>query len=159
MSSRYYPPSQFTMLRLLPAFAFLLFLLPTFISAQCAACDSYTAALQSCQTTNVNVTAVGATMDSTAIQCMCTSKSGATEMNACLVCEESNANSSLDTTVLLAWTNTCSAEGQFGDQQAATCWESQPNNELPCFSQTDGNGGTSGGISGSDIAPANASSG
>ena len=148
------------MIRLLPIVALLLPFLPNLISAQCAACDSYTAALHSCQTTSANVTAVGTTMDSTTLHCMCTSKSSVTGMNACLACEESDPSPSLDSTVLLAWTNTCKADGQYGDQQAATCWASQPSNDLPCFSNIGGNGGAAGGTnSGGDVAPTGTSAG
>ena len=131
---------------LLPTVALFLSLVPTLISAQCAACDTYTAALKSCQTTSANVTAVGTKMDSTTIHCMCTAESGVTGMNACQACEESNPSESLDLPVLLAWTTTCQADSQFGDQQATACWEGQPSNILPCVSKTGGSG--SGGIDG-----------
>lgn len=149
------------MFHLITAIALLLHLFPTLISAQCAACDSYTAALTSCQTSSVNVTAVGTTMDATTLHCMCTSKSGVTEMNACEGCDESNPSSSLDLLLLAAWTTTCKADGQFGDQQAATCWESQPSDFLPCLSKTGGSG--SGSVngdtnSGSDVAATSATS-
>ena len=151
------------MFQLLSAVAFLLPLLPTLISAQCADCDSYTAALTSCQTTSANVTTVGSTMDTTTLHCMCTSKSGVTEMNACQGCDESNPSTSIDLLVLAAWTTTCKADGQFGDQQAATCWESQPSDFLPCLSKTGGSGsgsGSAGGntVSGGDVAATSATS-
>ena len=132
------------MFRLLPAVGLLLPLLPNLMSAQCANCDSYTAALKSCQTTSANVTAVGTTMDSTTIHCMCTTKSGVTEMNACQACDESNPSTDLAPLVLSAWTTTCTADGQFGDQQAASCWESQPSNFMPCVSKTEGSGSVGG---------------
>lgn len=133
------------MTRLLTSVAFLWAFLSTLISAQCAACDSYTSALQSCQTTSANVTAVGTTMDSTTIHCMCTSKSGVTEMNACQGCEDTNPGTSLVDSVLAAWTLTCTADDQFGDQQAASCWEGQPDNVGPCLSQTGKSGSVGGG--------------
>lgn len=126
------------MLRLLSILVLLLPLFPALISAQCAACDSYTAALQSCQTTAANDTAVGTTTDSTTIRCMCSSKSNHTDMNACTACFQANPNTNLDISVLSAWTLTCAADAQFGDQQAAQCWQSQPDNVGPCFSQTGG---------------------
>lgn len=142
------------MLHLLSAVALLHFL-PTIVSAQCAACDSYTAALKSCQTTSANVTEVGTTMDSTTIHCMCTSDSGDTDMNACEACVESTPSTNIEITVLAAWTTTCQADGQFGVQQAAACWESQPSNDLPCVSKTGGSGSGSvdgGTESGGDVA-------
>lgn len=137
------------MFRRLLAVALLLPLLPTPISAQCADCDSYTAALQSCQTTKSNVTAVGTAMDSTTLNCMCMSKSGVIDMNACQACDESNPSSSLDIILLSAWTTTCRAESKFGEQQAATCWESQPSNFMPCVAKTGTDGSGSGSGSGS----------
>lgn len=38
--------------------------------------------------------------------------------------------------MLAAWTLTCTAEGQFGDQQAEACWNSQPDNVGPCVSKS-----------------------
>ncbi|KAM0798759.1 hypothetical protein BDR22DRAFT_890883 [Usnea florida] len=116
----------------------LVLLFPALISAQCAACDSYTAALQSCQTTSANDTAVGTTIDSTTIHCMCSSKSNYTDMNACTACYTIDPSATLDFSVLSAWALTCTADGQFGDQQAAECWQSQPDNVGPCLSKTGG---------------------
>lgn len=146
---------------LLPAVVLLLPILPTLISAQCNACDSYIAALKSCQTTSANVSDIGTTMDSTTLHCMCTSRSGVTQMSACQGCEESSPNASLDVILLSTWTTTCMADGQFGDQQAVICWESQPSNFLPCLSKTSGGGSGSGNLGGgtnggSDVASTSA---
>ncbi|KAL9133497.1 MAG: hypothetical protein Q9175_005325 [Cornicularia normoerica] len=67
---------------------------------------------------------------------MCTSKSNLIDMNVCRGCEISNPSTSLDIAVLDAWTLTCTADGQFGDQQAAACWQSQPDNVGPCVSKS-----------------------
>ena len=115
----------------------------TFVSADCTVCDSYTNALKSCQTSS-HVTLVGTSMDSTTIHCMCSSKSNQTDMNACQSCAESDQSLDLDTAVLFAWIKTCQADVQFGDKQAALCWQSQPNNYIPCVSKSDGSGGTGG---------------
>ena len=126
------------MLRLLSILVLLLPLFPALISAQCAPCDSYSAALQSCQTTSANDTAVGTPMDSTTIRCMCSSKSNVIDMNACTACFLADLNPDFTISVLTAWTLTCTADGQFGDQQAASCWQSQPDNVGPCYSRTGG---------------------
>ena len=139
---------QSIMYCLLSAVALFLPILPSLISAQCAACDSYTAALKSCQTTSAKVNVIGTTMDSTTLHCMCTTKSNVTQMNACQGCEESSPNASLDIILLSVWTATCAADGQFGDQQALLCWESQPDNFLPCLSKTSGGGSGSGNVGG-----------
>lgn len=146
------PLRSFTMLRLLSTIALLS--LPAIISAQCAACDTYTAALVSCQKTDANVTAVGTVMDTTTLSCMCSTSSTLSDMNACLGCEESSPNVTFDPTILQAWINTCKANAQFGNQQAANCWESQPSDDLPCFSNTPGAGNLGSGTNGgSDVAP------
>lgn len=111
-------------------------LLPTLITAQCAACDSYSAALTKCQTASANVTAVGSTMDTTSIKCMCITSSSESQMNACQGCEESDPSTTFDALTLLAWTTTCTAYGNWGDQQAVACWEGQPSNDFPCFEKT-----------------------
>lgn len=93
---------------------------------------------------------------------MCTSESGVTEMNACQACVESNPSTSLEAAVLLAWTTTCQADSEFGDQQAAACWESQPSNVFPCVSKTggSGSGAVDGGTkSGGDVAATSALAG
>lgn len=123
-----------------PSIALFALHLPYLITAQCSACNSYSAALKSCQTTSANITAVGNIMDTTSVHCMCVSSSSATEMNTCQGCGESNFNLNLDLSLLLAWYNTCKADGQWGDQQAIACWEGQPNNFLPCFENTGGKG-------------------
>ena len=141
-------PYHSTMPRLLSYLTLFLPLLPTLISAQCASCDSYTSALKSCQTSS-NVTAVGTQMDPTTIRCMCSSKSGTTDMNACQGCLMATPDTDVSPTVLLAWTTTCTADSQFGDKQAAICWQSQPDNFIPCVSKNSGgSGGGSGGTSG-----------
>ncbi|CAF9938618.1 MAG: hypothetical protein ALECFALPRED_007750 [Alectoria fallacina] len=143
------------MFSLLPAVALFLPLLPTLISAQCAACDSYSAALKSCQTTSAQIVDVGSTMDSTALDCMCTSRSNVTDMNTCLACDEANLSTVLNIAVLNAWTMTCTADARFGDQQAVNCWESQPGSIVPCVSPSSGSGNGSEGSdtdSGSDVA-------
>ena len=113
----------------------------TLVSADCPACDSYNDALRSCQTSS---TAVGTSTDSTTIHCMCSSKSNVTDMNACQGCAETDPSLDLAPTVLAAWTTTCQADVQFGDKQAALCWQSQPSNYIPCVSKSDGSGGTGG---------------
>ena len=122
---------------------FLILLLPTFIAAQCSDCDSYEAALKACQTGSVNVTAVGEATDTASIHCMCAAHSNGQTMNACQGCWNSNPSAyiNLDIAVLLAWTTTCKADGQFGDDQAVKCWEGQPSDALPCFEKTSGSSG------------------
>lgn len=137
----------------------LLPILPTLVSANCTACDSYTSALRSCGS-RINVTAVGTATDSSTIHCMCTSKSGLTDMNACKDCIEADPSPDLLSAVLLAWTTTCQADAQFGDKQAALCWESQPSNAIPCFSRDAESGSTGGSTNGgSDVATTSASGG
>ncbi len=127
-----------------PYLTFFTLLLPTIVTAQCPSCDSYTAALKSCQTTSANITAVGDTMDTTSVQCMCVTKSDSATMNTCVGCWESNAeaqsfsNEGFDVKVLQAWGTTCKADAQFGEQQAVSCWESQPSILLPCFEKSGG---------------------
>lgn len=115
------------------------------VSADCSACNSYNNAIQSCQT-NSHVTAPGTSMDSNTIHCMCSSKSNLTDMNACQGCAEADPTLNLLSTVLVlsAWATTCQADVQFGDKQAALCWQSQPDNSIPCVSKSDGSGGTGG---------------
>ena len=127
--------------------ALLLSLLPALISAECAACDSYSSALHSCQSSS-NVTAVGTAMDTSTIHCMCTSRSGVTDMDACQACIEADPLTTLLPSVLFAWTETCSADAQFGDKQAALCWGSQPSNFIPCVSKSGGSGSGSGSTNG-----------
>ena len=135
------------MLRFLIHITLSLAFVSTLASADCDVCDSYNGALQSCQTTSSNVTEVGTSMDSTTIHCMCSSKSNVTDMNACQGCAEADPDSDLLATVLFAWITTCQADVQFGDKQAALCWQSQPSNYIPCVSKSDGSGGTSGSTS------------
>jgi len=117
--------------------------LPALTAAQCAACDSYKEALKGCETTSTNVTAVGGTMDTTSLHCMCATQNNATNMNTCNGCWNSNPDLKLDVAVLLAWSTTCKADAKFGEQQAVTCWESLPGNALPCFEKGGANGGGS----------------
>jgi len=114
------------------------------ITAQCPACDSYSAALRSCQKTSTNITAIGNTMDTSSVHCMCVSSSSATQMNTCQGCGDTN----IDARILGSWYNTCKADGQYGDQQAIACWEAQPGSFLPCVSNTvgKGSGTTTGGF-------------
>ena len=129
------------MLRFLVYITLSLPFISTLVSADCAVCDSYTNALQSCQTKS-KVAEVGTSMDSTTIHCMCSAKSNETDMNACQGCAEADPSTNLLTAVLFAWITTCQADVQFGDKQAALCWQSQPSNYIPCVSKSDGSGGT-----------------
>ena len=150
------------MFSLLSSVAILLTILPALISAQCATCDSYTNALESCQT-SINVTAVGTKTDSNTIHCMCSVNSNVTDMSACQACIESNPSTLLNAGVLLAWTTTCQVDASYGDKQAALCWASQPSNDIPCFSEDNGSNGSgsgSGGTnSGGTVASSTASAG
>lgn len=131
------------MLYFLSCFIIFLSLLSTLVSADCAGpCDSYNNGLRSCQTKN-SVVAVGSPMDSNTIHCMCSSKSNLTDMDTCLACLEANPSTDTTSAILLAWTNTCKAELEFGDKQAALCWQNQPDNTIPCSSKSDGYGGAS----------------
>ena len=114
--------------------------LPYLTAAQCSVCNSYSAALKSCQTTSANVTAVGGTMDTTSVHCMCISKSSTAQMNTCQGCDDSNTSLNLDISLLYAWYLTCKADEQWGDQQGVACWEGQPDNFLPCVEKTGGKG-------------------
>lgn len=127
--------------------------LPALIAAQCAACDSYKKALKGCETTSANVTAVGGTMDTTSVHCMCATQNNATNINTCNGCWNSNPDLTLDVTVLLAWGSTCKADAKFGEQQAVTCWESQPDNNLPFFQKSGASGGGSTPVSGTAALP------
>ena len=131
------------MFRLLVYITLSLPYIATLVSADCAVCDSYNNALQSCQSRS-KVTQVGTSMDSNTIHCMCSSKSNVTDMNACQGCAEADPSPDLLTAALYAWITTCQADIQFGDKQAALCWQSQPNNYIPCVSKSDGSGGTGG---------------
>lgn len=135
------------MLRIISCLSLLLPLL-CLVSAQCdSACSSYNDALKACQGSS-NVTALGTKMDSKTVNCMCTSKSNESDMNACLGCNEQNLTIEFDYIVSNAWITTCKADVQFGDQQAALCWQGQPTNYLPCVSKTTGSGSSGGGTSG-----------
>ena len=117
---------------------------PSQIAALCSDCDSYTSALKSCQKTSANVTQIGSAMDTDSVQCMCISSSSYTEMNSCTGCTKSDFDVALsvDLYVLSAWTTTCKADNQFGDKQAAACWQGQPTDFMPCVSKTtSGSGG------------------
>jgi hypothetical protein len=127
------------MLRFLLPITLLGLFLPSLISAQCPACDSYTAALKSCQSPSVNVTAIGNTMDASTVHCMCVAHSNTAQMNTCQGCLETSGTTDI-LTVLLTWRTTCNADTLFGDQQAVACWEGQPGNILPCISKMFGNG-------------------
>ncbi|CAF9940150.1 MAG: hypothetical protein HETSPECPRED_002181 [Heterodermia speciosa] len=117
---------------------------PSQIAALCSDCDSYTSALKSCQKTSANVTQIGSAMDTDSVHCMCISSSSYTEMNSCSGCTKSNFDVALSVElhVLSAWTTTCKADNQFGDKQAAACWQGQPTDFMPCVSKTtSGSGG------------------
>ena len=117
----------------------LAFWFPAQIAAQCSACNSYSDALKSCQKTGANVTAIGGNMDTSTVHCMCVSSSSYREMNTCAGCAEtSDQTTLLDIEILLAWSTTCDADNQFGDKQAAACWQSQPDDYVPCVSDTGG---------------------
>ena len=137
-------------------------LLPTLVNAQCPTCDSYAAALKSCQSASIDVTTVGSTMDAASIECMCKTKSNAADMNSCIGCWEVNPTSyfndqdGLSVTTVTSWQTTCKADNQFGDKQAVACWEGQPSDSLPCFEKDGGSGSGSGGgtsLGGSDSSP------
>ena len=119
--------------------------LSTLVFADCSACASYDNAIKTCQTSS-HIIQVGTTMDSNTIHCMCSSKSNVTAMNACQACCEADPSLTLLSTVsvLAAWAATCQADIQFGDKQAALCWQGQPDNYIPCVSKSDGHGGTGG---------------
>ena len=80
--------------------------LPHLIAAsQCQTCDSFNAALKSCQTTGTNSTAIGSKMDTETVHCMCVSSSSSTEMADCAYCnqEVSAGGVVVDGYVLAAW--------------------------------------------------------
>lgn len=141
---------------------FFLLQFPHLVTAQCPACSSYTAALNSCQskTTSGNLTTTGSTIDTATVDCMCVSSSSTSQMNTCQGCALSSISSTtadnpVDTSLLLSWYYVCKAKDQWGDQQGVACWEGQPLDLLPCVSNTvkKGGGSTSGGSAGSDTAP------
>ena len=131
----------------------LAFWFPAQIAADCSACNSYAAALKSCQKTpSANVTLTSSDMDTDTVHCMCISSSSHSEINKCRGCAASDVSvgESLDFTILAAWLATCNADDLFGDDQAALCWRSQPSDYVPCVSNTGGGSGTlSGGASSS----------
>ena len=133
------------MFRLLVYATLSLVFVSTLVSADCPVCDSYDNAIKYCQTSS-HITQIGTTMDPSTIHCMCTSKSNVTDMNACKDCAEGDPSINLVSlvSVLAAWATTCQANIQFGDKQAALCWQSQPSNYIPCVSKSDGAGGTGG---------------
>ncbi|KAK0512949.1 hypothetical protein JMJ35_004966 [Cladonia borealis] len=109
--------------------------LPHLIAAsQCQTCDSFNAALKSCQTTGTNSTAVGSKTDTETVHCMCVSSSSSTEMADCAYCNEEVSTDGVvvDGNVLAAWIDTCAADKTWGDQQAVACWEGQPGDSFSC---------------------------
>ena len=132
------------MLRFLGYAALLFSFLPTLIYAQCTSCDSYTNALNSCQKSS-KLYAVGSPMDTASIKCMCTQKTDVTDMNVCLACLEADPQSNIVSSVVSSWITTCNADAQFGDKQAVLCWQSQPDNSIPCYTNSGGSGGSNGG--------------
>lgn len=134
---------------LLSYFILTLPLLPALVSSDCVAtCDSYNNGLRSCQTKN-SVVAVGSPMDSNTIHCMCSAKSNLTDMDTCMACLEETPSTNTTSAILLAWSYTCKAQLQFGDKQAALCWQNQPDNTIPCSTKSDGYGGAPNGTTGS----------
>lgn len=135
--------------------ALLLLKLPHLITAQCPACDSYSAALKTCQsqTTTSNLTTTGDTMDTASIECMCVKNSGTEQMDICHGCLQNTLD--WDVSLLLGWYITCSAKDDFGDEQAVACWEGQLDHLTPCFPATVRNGGgvSSGRYAGDDEEP------
>ena len=101
-------------------------LLPTLIADQCPECDSYIAALKTCQTTSANISAVGTTINTQSTHCMCVSDSSFGEMTDCQICEDPDLSTDFDIELLGSWAVTCNADNYFGDQQAVLCWEAQP---------------------------------
>lgn len=158
LSSRYQSWRRFTMFQFYFLIVLLLPILPTCVSAQCAACSSYTNALSSCQSSAKDYE-TGSTMNTATIHCMCSTNSNQTDMTACELCVESNPSSTLVASVLSAWTTTCQADATFGDNQAVLCWESQPDNDIPCLTKSDGSGNGSSGAAGGDVASSTASAG
>ena len=134
-------PLSALLLPLLLLFSYLLAL----TTAKCDACTSFSAALTTCQkssTGGTNVTALGTAMDTDSIHCMCSTSSNAAQMNTCNGCLIQDPLSvDVDITVLLAWSTTCKADKQFGEEQATRCWEGQPGDYVPCVSRSEGSGG------------------
>ena len=112
--------------------------LPHLIAAQCSACDSFSAALKSCQTSGLNITAVGNMIDAETVHCMCVSGSSATEMSDCSTCDGSINSVTVDGVALISWYDTCYAYETWGDQQAIACWQGLPHNNLPCIQNIGG---------------------
>ena len=100
-------------------------------AAQCSQCDSYNAALKSCQKGGASLTDVGSDIDADAVHCMCKTASSATLIAACEDCAYLNPANTVDITVLSAWFQTCTAASGFGDAQAVQCWQG---NDVDCYS-------------------------
>ena len=94
-------------------------------------------------------------MDTTTVHCMCTTNSASATINTCVGCMESNPtdtdNADIDGIALAAWVTTCKADGQFGEQQAALCWQSQPTDYMPCVEKTGGKSDLPTGAAGSGL--------
>ena len=117
------------------------FYLPHLIAAsQCPTCDSFNAALKSCSTTGINVTAVGNKIDTETVHCMCVSSSSAADMAECSACDGSIDEVAVDGDALIAWYDTCFADNNWGDQQAVACWEEGEGDSSACLENTVGKG-------------------
>lgn len=124
--------------------------LPHLIAAsQCPTCDSFSAALKSCQTPGLNITDVGSKMNTETVHCMCVSSSSTTKTDDCLSCagsanEVTDVGSTdqvtVDVVALLAWYDVCYADDRWGDQQAVACWEGLLDGSASCYEKTSGKG-------------------
>lgn len=114
-------------------------------------CNSFNAALKSCSTTSINITAVGNKMNTDTVHCMCVSSSSGAELGDCSECVEGADEVEVDNVALTGWYNTCIADGVYGDQQAVACWEGMLDNlwedSLLCMENAlgEGSASTSGG--------------
>ncbi|KAL8671462.1 MAG: hypothetical protein Q9168_004031 [Polycauliona sp. 1 TL-2023] len=136
--------------------------LPSLIAAQCPACTSYTAALDTCQsqTTSANLTMTGTKLDTATVKCMCVSGSNTAQLNTCQGCLQGSIlgpgeEGYVDPLLLLSWYNVCGANDKWGEEQGAACWQSQPGSYLPCVSNTvkkSGGSTASGSTAGGDAA-------
>ena len=114
--------------------------LPHLIAAQCSSCNSFSAALKSCQTPSINTTEPFSPMDTETVHCMCVSSSNLAEMLACDECDGSSDTVTVNGAALIAWYDTCNADEAWGDQQAVACWETADTDALVCLENTVGNG-------------------
>ena len=151
-------PASNTMMYLFLFTSLFFFHLPHLVTAECPDCNSYSAALTSCQskTTSGNLTTTGSKIDTGTVDCMCVSGSNTAQMNSCQGCYAASAtlntnDEDVDVSLLLSWYYVCKANDQWGNQQGAACWQGQPLDYVPCVSNTvkKGGGSTSGGSGGS----------